>query len=170
MKEILEKKKWNYTRQCFFHDAKVVMVTAALFTFAFSFYVNSCEREWKLKWGQCHHAQVDAQVRNMLLEIRLAHVGNQYERLDKEQFVKMVAECSDNKVNNVHYVGSSDNYDYFIHDCDCWTHRVMIKSCVSRTIPQTDDVARWISITSIPAETASKLRLLFDGVDRKSNL
>lgn len=167
MKEMPEKKKWNYTQQCFFHDVKVVMATVALFTFAFSFYVNSREREWKLKWGQCHHAQVKAQVRNMLFETRLAQVGNQYERLDKEQFVKMVAKCSDNNVNNVHYVGSSAYYDYFIHDCDCWTHRIMIKSCVPTTISLTEDVTRWISIMSVPTETASKLRHFLDGVDKK---
>lgn len=166
MKTVINTSPRVYTLQTLFRDVKIVMGTAVVTVVVFSFYVKSQERYWKSRWSDCLSAQSEARLRSMSLEICKQREGRLYEIQTPDQFIESVRACSSNSVNNVYYTGTSEDFDYFVHNCDFLTRRIRVCSSAKvqfKRMPLTDDVSCWIQVAATPVSTASDLSKFLNG-------
>ena len=144
----------------------IVFATGTLIVafFAFSFYVKSSELKWKRHWMELVRQRSEAQQYSTCLELRVSCEGNRYEEFTIAKFIETVKACSSNLVNNVQYVGTSSDYDFFIHNSDFLTRRVRIRSnslSQFQQFPLTDDASYWKIVTTCPETAVSDLESFF---------
>ena len=165
MKTSIDRNKKIYSLQTFLRDAKIIVGTAIVMVVILSFHVKSREHHWKSRWCDCRQAQSKAELRSMSLEIRKQREGSLYETQTPAKFIESVRTCSSNSVNNVYYVGTSNDYDCFIHNSDVMTRRVRVHSTHhgnDKRFLLTDDVSCWVEVATVPASAASDLAVFLD--------
>ena len=146
-------------------DIKIALCALFIVFVAGSFYVKSQELAWKRKWMELASQKFQAIQKYVPLEIRRSHEGTGFETLEVQPFLESVSTCATNAVNNVFYAGTDNDYDYFVHNSDCWTHRVRVRTQHlngESRIPLTEDVSRWIPVATIPTRAASDLAVFLN--------
>ncbi len=165
MKTTIDRNKKIYLLQMFLRDAKIIVGTAIVMVVILSCHVKSREHHWKSRWCDCRQAQSKAELRSMSLEIRKQREGSLYETQTPAKFIESVRTCSSNSVNNVYYVGTSNDYDCFIHNSDVMTRRVRVHSAHQgndKRFLLTDDVSCWVEVATVPASAASDLAVFLE--------
>ncbi len=127
-----------------------VIVTAAIW----AYFKMGWELEWKRNWGELVEQLRVATDKYVSLEVSKSREGTLFETASVSSFIAMVDSCSSNRVNNVWYVGSTNGFDYFIHNSDFQTQRIRVHSCNLKEtyrMPKTDEVTRWLTVSEPPS-------------------
>ena len=161
--DAMENGKPRRKRLTIFRDFVFFLIIALLTLDICGYFKSRLEAKWYVEWAQLVG---QGKIENTFLCLIKDREGTLYETVSVASFIAMVDSCSSNRVNNVWYVGSTNGFDYFIHNSDFMTQRIRVSSGklnANYMMPMTNDVFRWIQVTEGASGAAADLGAFLNG-------
>ena len=159
----MENGKPRRKRLTIFRDFVFFLIIALLTLDICGYFKSRLEAKWYVEWAQLVG---QGKIENTFLCLIKDREGTLFETVSVASFIAMVDSCSSNRVNNVWYVGSTNGFDYFIHNSDFQTQRIRVHSCNLKEtyrMPKTDEVTRWLTVSEPPSGAAELTSFLNGG-------